>query len=253
MEIITSRQNEKVLSALNYRKSECREKDQKVLCEGRKFISDLVGIKAKLYEVFYTVDNKDFVEEKLGDYAEKLYCVSEDVLKKLSASKTPQGIVAVVGIPCPSKSSSLSTNFLVLDGLQDPGNLGTILRTCVATNFRTIYLVDCVDVYNEKVVAASMTAIFRLNLRRLSRKEFLGLGLQENYPLIAADMNGQNALEFKNTNKVIGLVVGNEGNGISGEIKSLCKTVLSLPMSNGMESLNASVAAGVLMYCLMKK
>ena len=145
------------------------------------------------------------------------------------------------------KEREIKGNILVLDNLQDPGNLGTIIRSAVAFNFDTLILSDTsVDLYNPKVVRASEGMMFHLNIKRCNIIDFLQ-NLDSEYLIIGTDVvKGKNIKDLK-FNKCA-LVIGNEGSGISKEVKELCHEMVYIPMNENCESLNASVSASILMY-----
>ena len=134
----------------------------------------------------------------------------------------------------------------MLDNIQNPDNMGAIIRTAVATNFNKIYLINCVDIYNEKVIRASMGTLFKVEFIDTNYQQIANLA--KSNKIYYADMGGESVFNIKQFEKNLGLVIGNEGNGISKEIKDITNNKLSIPMSNGVESLNASVSAGILMY-----
>lgn len=175
---------------------------------------------------------------------QKTIYVSEDVLKTLSSVQTNAGIIGVFKMKQNTQFEN-NHNFIVLDNVQDAGNVGAILRSCLACDFKTVFLLDCAKVTSEKVVRSSAGAVLNLNLIQISRQEFLNNYKFNN--LYYADMGGKNIFENK-FSLPIGLVMGNEGNGVSQEIKNICKQSISLPMKNNLESLNVAVSAGVIMY-----
>ena len=123
--------------------------------------------------------------------------------------------------------SKPTTNYLVLDNIQDPSNLGAIIRTAVATNFLTMYLIDCVDEYNEKVIRASMGNLFRCKFIHIALdqvKEFCN-------DLYICDMNGKDIFKNKDFPKILGLCIGNEGHGVNPKIRENIKNVISKGLS----------------------
>ena len=186
------------------------------------------------------------LKEKHFDFLENqnIIYTSEEVLKSLSSVQTNAGIIGVFEMKKFQKFEN-DHNFLVLDNVQDAGNVGAILRSALACNFKTVFLLDCAKVSSEKVVRSSAGAVLNLNLIEISRQDFL-----KNYTLsnlYYADMGGVNIFKQKPSGTV-GIVMGNEGNGVSDEIKSKCTGSISLPMQNNLESLNVAVSAGVIMY-----
>ena len=127
--------------------------------------------------------------------------------------------------------------------------MGAIIRTAAAAGYDGVLLADCADAYNPKAVRASMGGIFKVKLFVGGRAELLALN---DKPIIVADMDGENAFIPKERGELC-LVIGNEGRGVSEEIRRLANETVSIPMENGMESLNAAVSAGVLMYALKNR
>lgn len=191
--------------------------------------------------------HKVFLEEKCD-----IFVVSNDIIKEFSTTKTPQGIIAVFkfenkNIVVPKK------NFLVLDGLQDAGNIGTLLRSAIGANFKDVFLVDCASITNDKLIRSSMSAIFRLNTYELSRDSFITFAKQNKLNLVACDMQGENIFKTNNFSEQVGLVLGSEGQGLSKEIKQICKKSVSIPMENNLESLNVGVAGAIIMFEINNK
>jgi TrmH family RNA methyltransferase len=167
---------------------------------------------------------------------------SDEELKSISSLKNPNKSLIVLKIP---KTKTVDTQFrIALDGIQDPGNMGTILRLADWFNVKEIICSnDTVDIYNPKVVQASMGAIFRINVIYCDLVDYL---TETKEPIFGALLEGENI--YKKTVKPNGiLVLGNEGNGISKEVISLIKNPITIPRFGKAESLNVSVATGILL------
>lgn len=172
------------------------------------------------------------------------YYVNDKIMKLLSEQQSSAKIIAV----CHTLSEKdIKGNIIILDNLQDPGNLGTIIRSAVAFNFDTIVLGNtCVDLYNPKVIRASEGMIFNINVLRRNLLEFIDT-LNEDYTLATTDVN--DGADIRNIEyKKIALIIGNEGNGVSEEIASKCPNKVNIKMNCNCESLNAGVCASILMY-----
>lgn len=178
----------------------------------------------------------------------KVILVSNNVIEFLSQTQTPQGIAAVVKVE-KNTNTNIQGNCLILENIQDPGNLGTIIRSARGTNFKDIVLINCVSPYNQKVVRSTMGSVFYENYYFFtSTQEFLNYIKNKQLELIIADMSGENLYKTSKPNNKFGIVIGNEGNGVSKLFfEQRCK-VVSIPMKNGLESLNAGVASAILMY-----
>lgn len=243
--IIESKQNAKIKLVEKLRTKKGRSEHKKLIVEGRKSLSDCRDFDVVFDYILYTHDNCEFV----ADFDVNKYEISPALMSEISSQATPQGVLGVAIQPKLVETVP-TTDFLVVDGVQDAGNLGTILRTALATKFSRVVLIDCVDVFSEKVISSSMTAVFKLELTKCKREEFAQLKESYGYPLYVADLDGKNALQITRRCGIIGLVVGNEGNGISPQVRKTADEVITLPMDKNIESLNVAVSAGVLMYIL---
>jgi TrmH family RNA methyltransferase len=173
------------------------------------------------------------------------YYVTDEIMKKISNQVSISSSVAVVK---KLEEKEISGKILVLDDIQDPGNLGTIIRSAVAFNFSTIILSNnSVDVYNDKVIRSSEGMIFHINIIRKNIIEFLK-EMKDKYLILVTDVvDGENIKKYNKTDNVI-LIIGNEGNGVSNEVKTYANHKIKLNMNKSCESLNAGVAASILMY-----
>ena len=196
-------------------------------------------------------------KEELNEWGEMcpVYLADHKTIEQLSDSKTPQGVVCVTEY-LPHVVEKPKTNFLVVDGLQDPGNVGTLIRTATACGFEYIYLIDSVSPTNNKLIRSTVGTIFQSKIISMSRADFIEKAKTWKLNLLKADMNGINVFDAKfiplNEKAKIGLVVGNEGQGVSKEISSLCKYSVRIPMKEGVESLNASISGAIIMYQIAK-
>lgn len=172
-------------------------------------------------------------------------CVSEDVFRSISGEVSPQGLLCIIKKPRRSLSAPRG-RCVFLDGVSDPSNVGAIIRTAAASGFNDVYAAGCADAYNPKSVRASMGGLFRINIYEGEREELLKF---VDLPLVVADMYGENVFNAVVPDKFC-LVIGNEANGISDTLKKAAYKKISIPMQNGMESLNAAVSAGILMYLI---
>lgn len=235
---ISSINNEyiKEISKLNEKKY--RDKSNKYLIEGLHLVTE-----ALKYDIIDTIIiREDFSYET--DI--KHIIVSNEVMKKLSDNPSIPKIMAVVN----KKESTIKGNkILLLDRLQDPGNLGTIIRSAVAFNFDTIILSnDTVDLYNSKVLRSTQGMLFNINILRQDLTSVINELKNNNYTIYGTKVdNGNDVKEINNTNK-FALIIGNEGTGISDNILKQCDKYLYIKMNNNCESLNAGVAASILMY-----
>ncbi len=229
---ITSLQNDHVKYWNSLKNKKIRDKERRFLIEGDHLIKE-AKLQNLILETISTVDeNADFL-------------VTEDIMKKISSQATICKNAAVVRfIP----EDKISGNIIILDGIQDPGNLGTIIRSCLAFNFISIILGDnSVDLYNPKVIRATEGMIFHVNVIRKNLSEFIPTLKNMGYKIIGTDViKGIDIKKIKHDN--IALILGSEGQGISDNIKKLCDEFVYINMNKSCESLNVGVAASILMY-----
>ncbi|MGD9900964.1 MAG: TrmH family RNA methyltransferase [Spirochaetales bacterium] len=249
-QVIKSLENPIIKEASSLKQKKYRKLLNLAILEGHKIIDEGINSKLEFVNLFIDENKKDTYSK----YAHLIKCniiyTDERVLKAISPSDTPQGILATVKTKYLTPMVIDNNNFLVLEHIQDPGNVGAIIRSAAASNFKNIFMIDCVDVYNDKVVRASMGNLFKVNCYDISLEKLQKLlSVKENYELYLADMNGKNIFQLDlPKNKVIGIIIGNEGSGVTENIKKLATQTISIPMQNGVESLNAAVSASILMY-----
>lgn len=239
--VITSTDNAKIkevtklLADKKYRKEKRR-----YVIEGARLVADASKNSDEVESVFVA----ESVADKYG-YGNQIV-VTDRVFAKMSDTVNSQGILAVAVMP-ERQRRLFRGNCLILDGLQDPGNVGTLLRTAIACDFTDVYAVNCADLYSPKVLRSAMSAHFCLNL-------YDGLTLREVFErlddleIIACDMNGENVFNRQFKKRNLALVLGNEGNGLSEYSKQNADSFVSLPMACNFESLNVAVAGSVIMY-----
>ena len=229
---ITSLQNEHVKYWNSLKEKKVRDKERRFFIEGDHLISEARKQNLVLETISTVDESADFLVTKV-------------IMKKISSQATISENAAVVRfIP----EDKISGNIIVLDGIQDPGNLGTIIRSCIAFGFTNIILGDTsVDLYNPKVIRATEGMIFHINVLRRNLLDFLPTLKGMNYKIVGTDVvSGKDIRKLKKEN--IALVLGNEGNGISEDVKNLCDEFVNIKMSSNCESLNVGVAASILMY-----
>lgn len=245
--IITSKNNPLIKETAALKDKKARKAVGSFLVEGWKMASECLAAGMAVEKVF-VVDGAQLpfhVDENA------VVTVSEDVMRHLSDEKTPQGVVCRVKIPT-HQLRAPKGNCLLLDGVSDPGNMGAIIRTANAAGYDEIYLTkECTDPFSPKSVRASMSGVFFTKLYLAERTEILSVLKRAGIELVVADMGGVNLFSFEPKGQ-FALVIGNEGNGISDEVKSAADSTVRIPMQSTQESLNAAVAAGVSMYLLAK-
>lgn len=244
MRKITSLQHPLVKRLVKLRSSKkARFEGRSIVVEGKNLIHDLCG--STLAKTILVKD-PSLLSGRLK--AEQVFEVSEEILAKISSVKAPEGILAE--LPYPEQASLVGVNrLLVLDGVADPGNLGTLLRTAFALGWQGVYLLEnCCDPFNDKALRAAKGATFRLPLRQGNWDDLDRIVKKEGLFPLCADLVGKKAEKFVNQEKIL-LVLGGEANGPSSETIKRCQQI-TIPMPGNMESLNVAVAGGILMYLL---
>lgn len=245
METITSRTNplcthlRKLASSGSYRR-ERRE----FLCDSPKLLEEALAYGGSLQTVVCTEQAAlPFVPAGV-----RLVAVPGDVMKSISPAQTPQGVLCVCNMPESALPERLTgRRYVVLDGVQDPGNVGTILRTADAFGADGVFLVNgCADLYNPKTVRATMGAIFRCPTWSCGLEEVLELlvGIPLYGAALRSDTTDVRTVDYSRC----ALAVGSEGRGLSQALLAACTKTLLIPMQPHCESLNAAVAAAVLLW-----
>lgn len=261
MQEITSKDNpnirlyQKLLSGKKYR----RENGMFTL-EGVRLVSDAISENAELHSVFVTEN----CLERLSQHGEALnfqdrervFLISDELADKMSATENSQGIFAIcrtLDKPLFSDTIKNGGKYLLLHSLQDPGNLGTVIRTADAVGVDAVFLADCCDLYNPKVVRSTMGSLFRLNVSEVKFDEVFPLFEKRGVPTFAAvidpDAVSLTECDFSKGGAVL---IGNEGNGLPREVSSMCSERVTIKMQGNVNSLNAAMAAGIIMWELMK-
>lgn len=247
--ILTSKNNPLVKETALLKEKKARRETGLFLVEGVKMTMECQKSGLEIERVFIAEDS-GYTAEALGVDEGKVVLVSNDVLRFLSDEKTPQGVLCRVKMPTRSLCAPKNP-CLILDGVADPGNMGAIIRTANAAGYNEIYLVDgCVDPFSPKSVRASMSGIFFTTVYFGSREEILSV--MQDTPIIVADMQGENVFSFAPPAKYA-IVIGNEANGVSKEMREGATSTVKIPMEATQESLNAAVSAGVLMYLFKRE
>lgn len=241
---ITSVENSLVKHLVKLRQNtDYRYDHQSIVIEGAKTIKEVSQthpIKTLL------VYDESFLPKNVK--ASQVYIVNEAVMKKVSGVPTPEGIVAEMAMPKPASLSG-KKYILVLDGISDPGNLGTILRTALALGWEGVFVInESCDPFNEKTLRASRGATFRLPIAQGSWAEVKKLIKENDLQPLVADLKGMDFTEVKPKNGVL-LVLSNEAHGPSLDAVKICQKIF-IPMPGKMESLNVSIAGGILMHAL---
>lgn len=256
--MITSTSNAKVKNIIKCKKSSKERKNKQVfLVEGiRMFleIPESLHLETYMTERFFE-ENR---EEIPSSFLSKLELVAPHVMETMTDTKTPQGVVSLVKQPHYTDQQvwgGVDTPLvLALENLQDPGNLGTILRTAEGAGVTGILMSrDTVDVFNPKVVRATMGSIFRIPFCYVEDlTDTIGMLNEKGYESFSAHLRGERFYDYSYQGPTI-FCIGNEGNGLSEELSMTTKGKIKIPMMGQVESLNAATAATVLMYEAMRQ
>lgn len=241
--LITSLNNEHIKELIKLKEKKYRDLSNTFLIEGRHLVLEAHREK-KIVELILEQD------ELFPLDTNTLY-VSSNVMKRLSDLSTPSNVMAVVE---KLDEKPIGEKILILDNIQDPGNLGTIIRSAVAFNFDTIVLSPgTVDLYNPKVVRSTQGMMFHINIIVREPVNFINELKNEGYKIVGTKVTNGVDIRDSKTYSHFALIIGNEGKGMSEELSELCDEYLYIKMNDQCESLNAAVAASILMYEISNK
>ncbi len=255
--MITAKNNPqlKQIGALLKKRSE-REATGTFVCEGKKMFFEILSQAPEmLVRTYWSTKGLESLDEyekealRTCEYEE----VSEEAFAHIAETVTPQGVLAIVRMPKYSVEQLLSgneTRLLLLESLRDPGNLGTVIRTAEAAGMTGVILsADSVDIFNPKVVRATMGAIFRVPFVYVEDLcEVLGELAELGVPVYAAHLQGAVPYTEPHYGTRYGILIGNEANGLTDAAAELAYARIRIPMAGKVESLNAAVAAAIIMY-----
>ena len=242
--LITSVHNEHIKELVKLKEKKYRDQTGTFLVETKHLV--LEAYKAGLIKELILEQDEIFPLDV------PILYVSKEVLKKLSSVESPSKVMAVVNKR--KVEEKYGEKVLILDRIQDPGNLGTIIRSAVAFNINTIVCSpDTVDFYNPKVVRASQGMMFHVPIMVRNTRNFIKELKDNDYKIVGTKVTNGKDVRTASIYSHFALVIGNEGQGISQEIDELCDEYLYIKMNENCESLNASVAASILLYEINNK
>lgn len=249
---ITSLQNELIKNVAELKQKKYRNLTHSFFLEGKRAVAEVLAAKDWPVEaVFCTKEQVAWVNAHA--YQGELYVVPEKIMAKLCDTQTPQGVGAVVSL----KAQGFLADFtyqeglvLVLDGVKDPGNIGTIIRTADAAGAQAVVLLnETGDLFNPKVMRSTMGSIFHLPVfADVSTEEFFSWCEQEKVPLWATSLEGAEDIFTAKWPKRVALVLGSEAEGVSPQMLAAAQKHVFIPMSGRAESLNVAVAAGICLF-----
>ena len=257
MEQITSVKNNRVKNWASLKQKKFREQSGLYLAEGLRLVEEAVESGAPIEDILISGDvgsgKFDRIINSATAAGTRMYEVNDMIIEHVADTKTPQGVIAVVrkteGDPFAFIANKERPLYLVLDGLQDPGNLGTMIRTADAVGATGVFVgANSVDLYNPKVVRATMGSLYHLPVFQLGLIDLLpklkavgvnvvGTAVENGVPVFRADLSG-----------AVALVIGSEAHGVSDAVAALTDANVTLPMPGGAESLNAAIASSVILY-----
>ena len=230
---IESLNNERVKRWQKLKEKKYRDDVNLFVIEGDHLITE--AKKAGIIKEIITIDKNEKAD----------YYVTPQIMKKISSQKSPSKSIAIC---YKLEKHEIGNKILCLDNIQDPGNLGTIIRSAVAFSFDTIILSqDTVDLYNDKVIRSCEGMIFHINIIRKNLESFL-IENNNQYNILITDVSKGENIRMLNLKQKIILVIGNEGNGVNENLKKFAHYFIKISMNSNCESLNAGVAASILMH-----
>ena len=254
MQIITSKDNEIIKNVRKLKEKKYRDLNNEYIVEGVKMIREAILEEAKIKLIVVCEENANSgaIDKKLLYEIAKYECiyVSKKVFDLISDVQTPQGMLAVIEKENSEDKIDFTEDVIVvLDGIQDPGNLGTILRTIDSCGLKQVIVSkETADSYNPKVVRSTMGAIFRVKVIESNNLlDTLKNMKKHKYKIMATSLETDNSIYDVDYNKKV-IVIGNEAHGVEKEILDCADEKIKIPMLGKTESLNASVATAVILY-----
>ncbi|MEE3380887.1 MAG: RNA methyltransferase [Succiniclasticum sp.] len=263
MESITSVNNPQVKAAANLKNKKFRTETGRFVAEGLRAVREAIAY-GQVESLFVTDDEA----ERLGDWLDKaasrgarLYRVDGKVMARLSDTKTPQGVLAVAAMPRAGLAdlrpdpADPDAPVVILDRIQDPGNLGTIIRTADAAGVQAVLLLEgCVDAYSPKVVRATMGSLFHLPLvQHLAAEEVLSWCARQGFRTVATCLEGASDLYRAELAGKQAFILGNEANGVAPALQQAAAERVFIPMPGKAESMNVAMAAGIILFEALRR
>lgn len=238
--MITSVDNKRIKEVSKLSNRKYRKEMGLFLVEGSHLVEE--ACKHNLLVEVYSLDENDYPNNNV---------VSENVMRKISSLDTVPNIIGVCKF---KEEKELGNKLLILDDIQDPGNLGTIIRSAVAFNIDTIVLsLDTVDLYNDKVIRSSEGMIFNINIIKKDLNGFINELKSNNYEIIGTNVSKGKDINDINLKNKFAILMGNEGTGLKVELQELCDDFLYIKMNELCESINVGVATSIILYEIAKR
>lgn len=238
--LITSLENKKIKKYFTLKTAKGRKKEQLFLIEGMHMCYE--AFKNNLLVDILVLENTNIS----FNYESEITYVNENILKKLSSLNTPSNVIGVCKMI--ENNEIVGNHILILDDVSDPGNIGTIIRSSKAFNIDTIILsTNSVDIYNDKVLRSTEGMIFNMNIMYGNLESIIPELQEDGFTILGTDVNDGFDVRNIKVDKYA-LIMGNEGHGVSDNIKKLCDKNLYIKMNPDCESLNVGVATSILLY-----
>ena len=254
MKIISSKDNELIKNIRKLKEKKYRDINNEFIVEGIKLIKEAIEENAKIKQIVICENclKTEIIPKNLMYEIAKYECiyVTENIFKLISDVNAPQGILAVIDRKIDNNKIDYNSDIIVaLDNIQDPGNLGTILRTIDSIGLSQILVSKgTADCYNPKVIRSTMGAIFRVRIIECDNlQETLKEIKKHKFKILVTSLQTENSLYDADLNKKV-IVIGNEANGVEKEIQDMADIKIKIPMLGKTESLNAAVSTAVVLY-----
>ncbi|MEG0050943.1 MAG: RNA methyltransferase [Terrisporobacter sp.] len=258
---ISSKDNERIKYTKSLLKSKNRQKESKYIIEGYRILTLSLECNVDLDYVFINETFEDKEEHNkflsiLKNNKIKIFKTTNKIFNELVDTENTQGILGVVRFKERKIEHNISCDYkfiLILDRIQDPGNMGTIIRTADAAGVDAIIaLKGCVDIYNPKVIRSTMGSIFDMNIIHCTQEECLKEVKQKDFNIVSSYLNTDNYYHKTNYGEKVALVIGNEANGVNEDLINESDILVKIPIYGNAESLNAAISSAILMYEIKK-
>src|SRR5699024_1960500 len=246
--MITSRQNGQVKTWIKLNRKKEREKTGLFIAEGFHLVEEAIKSQMSIKELIISEKLNNDLPNYTNGYPQTV--ISDELSNEIADTETPQGIFAVVEMP--KQSNQLHSKVLLLDQVQDPGNLGTIIRSADAAGFTQVICGEgTVDPYNAKVLRSGQGSHFHVDIQSADLNEYISKLKRQSIPVYGTDLS-KDSIDYKTVGPKdkVAIIVGNEGSGVNKELLELVDGTLHVPMKGQAESLNVAVAASILMFHL---
>lgn len=246
---IESKNNNSFKDIKKLKEKKHRVKNNKYIIEGLRFVDEALKSGVSIDSIIFTENFKEKNDEFFSKISAnvKLIQMNESLLKQLCSTENPQGVLAVVNMQ--NKELKDGELVILVDKVQDPGNMGTIIRTAHAAGASGIVVIKgTVDIYNDKTLRSTMGSIFYIPVVEDDSLEYIKSLKEDGYRLVVSSLQGKNNFFEEDLQGKVIIAVGNEGNGISDEVYEISDVKVKIPMPGNAESLNVAVATSVMIY-----